>query len=54
MLDRLGLHKTAYIHYGIGPCLWCRITFTVVSDPENDDMDCEELGNAEVDLKMVN
>ena len=26
----------------------------MVSDPENDDMDCEELGNAEVDLKMVN
>lgn len=30
-----------------------RITFTVVSDPESDDMDCEELGNAEVDLKVV-
>ena len=26
----------------------------MVSDPENEDKDCEELGNAEVDLKMVN
>ena len=33
---------------------FCRITFTVVSDPDNDDTDCEELGNAEVDLKTVN
>ena len=48
-----GWHKTVYIYYGVVSCLWCRITFTVVSDPENDDMDCEELGNAEVDLKMV-
>ena len=33
---------------------FCRITFTVVSDPDNDDTDCQELGNAEVDLKTVN
>ena len=31
----------------------CRITFTVVSDPENDEMDCEELGYAQVDLNKV-
>ena len=28
-------------------------TFTVVSDPDNDEMDCEELGYAQVDLNMV-
>ena len=25
----------------------------MVSDPDDDDSDCEELGNAELDLKMV-
>lgn len=31
----------------------CRITFIAVSDPEDQDTDCEELGAASVDLNMV-
>lgn len=34
-------------------CCVCRITFIAVSDPEDQDTDCEELGAASVDLNMV-
>lgn len=30
-----------------------RILFTVVADPDDQDADCDELGSAEVHLKMV-
>ena len=30
-----------------------RISFTVVSDPENVEDDCVEVGNAELDLRAV-
>lgn len=39
--------------YETAPCVVCRITFIAVSDPEDQDTDCEELGAASVDLNMV-